>query len=187
MAILALVLVVTASLGLSACGDGRYELKEERTGRLVRLDRWLGGVAVLEGNTLVETLDPGALANLARGRSWPDRTIAPLGGSTFSLRTSWRAGALHYRLSIRPLSQRLTDALAQPNPRNSFTLSFVDSEGFSVAEVAAALSAFTRVVDDTGTLVALETDARYPIASDHYSLATAWRVRWNLSEASAPR
>jgi hypothetical protein len=63
--IFVLVLVVMASFGLSGCGDGRYELKEDGTGRLVRLDRWLGGVAVLEGNTLVELLDPGTLASLA--------------------------------------------------------------------------------------------------------------------------
>ena len=36
------------------CDLQRYELKEDKQGRLVRLDKWTGGFLVLDGSILVE-------------------------------------------------------------------------------------------------------------------------------------
>jgi hypothetical protein len=49
-----LVLVVIALLSITACSSNRYEIIQDKQGRILRLDRRTGEVALIRGNTVIK-------------------------------------------------------------------------------------------------------------------------------------
>jgi len=48
---------VVLLLGVVFGCDGRYEIKEDKEGRIIRLDKWLGGITILEEGKLIPVVN----------------------------------------------------------------------------------------------------------------------------------
>src|SRR3989442_4128100 len=131
---------------LAACDIGRWEVKEDKTGRVLKVDRWFGDVFVADGERFVRVKNPEALAAAAEPRRWPDVKLGTIAKDfTASLKTSWRRGQLYYQFQIAP-------ALEPPADKGllSFTVELYDGGGFQLMSIPVPFSGMTKIVDDNG-------------------------------------
>lgn len=174
------VVGVLAIISLSSCDQNRYEIKEDKAGRMVRLDRRTGEITVLEGDKLVKLKDPDAqrmentlVERLASPKVWPEVELPQLDKSKVTLKTLWRNGHLHYQFSLAPEPKPVRERAIV-----SFTVAFMDASGFKTLEIDLPLQRLTRIVNDKSETTSMDLDDSVPCSQDQYERSLAWTVRW---------
>lgn len=170
--------VVALSFALVAC-DGRWELKEDHSGRMFRIDKWLGDVTVVSENSLVKLRTSDELAAAAKPQTWPDINLMQPLRITASLKTAWRDGQLHYKLLITP-SNNKGDLKEQLRSKiTSFTLALSDSGGFRLLSLTVPLARMVSLVDDAGVADKLEAQSAESCSFECHSALRLWNVAWS--------
>jgi hypothetical protein len=169
------VLLISLLLSLGACDIGRWQLMDDRSGRILRLDRWRGEVAVVNGDRLTALKEPAPIAVAAKAKSWRELELPALGHSKASLTTSWRRDELHYRFSLRPPPAITNDGKTV----DQVILEFHDDGGFELFAVIVPLKRMAALVDNKGDVVAREMNSSLPLNYEEYELASRWQVAWN--------
>lgn len=185
------LLLSLAVVAICSCGCSRYEVKEDKEGRTVRVDRWTGDMVLVAGNTMTKLKSPEELekdeqeakkraATLAVPRMMPPIAIPQLGnGVTAHTRMMWRDGVLHFQLSIRPLSKTLRSARDLPYRSSSFTLAFYDDQAFKVKSIDVRLASMAETVDDSGQGMSLDIDDSTICDADEYQRISSWNIFWS--------
>ena len=169
--------MLLALASISSCDQNRYEIKEDKTGRMVRLDRRTGEISVLEGDKLVKVKGPDEqrrerefVHGLASAKLWPDAELTQLDTSTAELTTSWRDGFLHYQFVLHPEPKSVREGRI-----TGFIVSFTDASGFKTVEVDLPRTKLTRLVNDKGESTGLSHDDSVPCSQDQYERSVSWQ------------
>lgn len=171
-------------LGLSS---GRYELKQDKDGRTIRLDRTTGEMAVLQGDVLVavktpevQAADRAAVAQLGTAYRWPPIELPNLGkGTTAYLSTLWRDNQLLYQFAVSA-SDAMRPIFSKAVPLEHFSIEFADKDGFEVLEIPIPLKSLTQSVDEHDKPTLYTRNAAVECSRDNYQLAVSWNVSWSL-------
>lgn len=177
--------VLLLAVGALGCVADRYEIKEDQQGRIVRIDKRTGEIAVLEGDKFEVKTPPGfwrsLLGNqrdLSEPKSWPTRAIEPLGADSALLGTSWRNGNLYYKLSLSPVSDRLRKARESEFVTDyHITVNLYDSMGFKVLEIPLLVNSLVGSVDEKGDLQRLVRNGWVACSRGDYERVSSWRLR----------
>lgn len=167
----------------------RYEVKQDKDGRTIRLDHWTGDVTILIGDTMVKMKTPEEqklqeeaekqkTASLNTPRTMPPIPIPQLGNVSATLRTVWRDGTLNYQFIIAPESKVLRDARASGYGR-SFTLIFYDDQGFKIKSIDVRLNSMSETVDEHGKPLWLDMDDSEFCTAEDYGRIRSWNVLWS--------
>jgi hypothetical protein len=172
---------------LMCSGCSRYEMKEDKEGRAVRIDHWTGEVTIFSGDRMIRVKSQeeqeaedkkraASLVALAKPKTLTPHTLRALGGGFAMLATSWRDGMMFYQFSVSPLSKRVEQA------RNSFSTSFnlmlYDDAGFKIKEIKVRVSSMTGNVDEAGKPQGLSMEDSELCSEDDYQHITNWNVSW---------
>lgn len=162
-----------------------FEMKQDKDGRTVRLNRNTGEMTVLEGTVLVPVKTPEDAARdasaarlLAEAKDWPPVELIGKDTTTY-LKTSWRDGQLFYQFWVRATPRIKTLRARSPFGRY-FQAQLVDAQGFNVISIRVPLNEFTGSVNDTGEVEWFSANASIPCSDDTYRSAASWTVEWNL-------
>jgi hypothetical protein len=167
----------------------RYEVKQDKDGRTIRLDHWTGDVTILIGDTLFKMKTPEEqkaqeetekkkTAALNTPRVMPSISIPQLGSVSANLRTVWRDGTLNYQFTITPVSKVLRDARTNGYAR-SFTLIFYDDQGFKIKSLDIRLNSMSQTVDESGKPLWLNIDDSDFCTAENYERIRSWNVLWS--------
>ena len=167
----------------------RYEMKEDKAGRTIRIDHWTGEVTVIAGDRMIKVKtqeeqdaddkkQAASVAALANPKYWSAVPLPALGGGTATLKTSWRNGTMFYQFSLNPLPKKVEQARARNSYIDSFNLIFYDSAGFKIKEISIHLSSMTADVDTTGKIYALDMDDSEMFSEDDYRHLSTWNLGW---------
>lgn len=171
------VLIAQLALG---CDVVPYEIHEDKFGRQVRLNRWTGEIAVVQGETIIK-LGRSVTYSGPMTQQWAVLNLAQLGDVTGTLRTAWHDGRLRYEFSLTPESKKLRDASTQGfGVGKSFTVLFTDSFGIAVVQDEVALPTMSRIVDNKGNPTGLSYNGQVACSYADYLLIGGWSVLWRL-------
>lgn len=170
---------------LTACSPpARFETVATSDGRLYRLDRWFGGMALVNDSQLV-AVRPFATAQarfradnpfaIEAPKTWPIDSIPQIGARAVTLVSRCRNGYFDYKLTVEPVPQRYPGSTGEP-----FALHLLDGAGFTLTSQALGVTSFSRRVDDAGKPVALLTEGRLPLALEDCLFVASWNVSWRF-------
>jgi hypothetical protein len=173
-------------LMLIGCDVGRYEIKEDKTGRTIRLDKWTGEITIIAGDRLVRVKTPSeqeserVLAQkFARPKNWDVIDIPQLGGTKATLVTSWLDNELHYQFTVSPITNQLTNARSLAWRASSrFRALIYDADNFKVLMVDLPLSRLDNTVDDKGKAINWQMIDSVPCTEEQYRRASSWNLSW---------
>ena len=185
MASLSIIIFIVLISLTAGCKGERYEMKEDRQGRIIRLDRRTGEVTVLEGDSLIHIISPKDLEALSEAKSWPIETLSQLGGIIANLKTSWRKGQLYYLYSVSPGSEKAED-IKEFNEvfkrgrlgDHYFTVNLYKG-GFNMMELRVPLVSMTSIVDVEGKTTKLERNGAVSLSVENYQASRTWDVTWS--------
>ena len=179
-----LLLFAVTALALIGCDVGRYELKEDKSGRTIRLDKWTGEITIIAGDRLIkvkttqEQESERILASsLAQPKRWNAIEIPQLEGAKATLVTSWRDNVLEYQFSIRPIGDKLVSA-RRLNIRARFMALLYDDNSFRILAIELPLSELASVVDDKGKVMSWDGEGSIPSTGEQYRRAVGWNLKW---------
>ncbi len=185
MASLSIIIFIILISLTAGCKGERYEMKEDKQGRIIRLDRRTGEVTVLEGDSLIHIISPKDLGALSEAKSWPIEILSQLGGILANLKTSWRKGQLYYLYSVSPASEKAKDIKEFNEVFNRdrlgdhyFTV-YLYKGGFNMMELRVPLVSMTSIVDAEGITTKLERDGAISLSVENYQAARTWDVTWS--------
>lgn len=161
-------------VALAGCDIGRWELKEDKQGRLFRLDKWFGGVLVIEGDKFVKVKSPDSIAAAAEPKNWPEITLTGLGQAKASLRTSWRNGLLHYRFEAAPAPETKTPT--------RLSIKLYDKGGFALLEIP--IGTVSERPPGTVRPSAFGESSSTAFSYDEYRLAKSWVIHHTFKLSS---
>ncbi|MGH9683533.1 MAG: hypothetical protein ACRD4S_07975 [Candidatus Acidiferrales bacterium] len=178
-------LIFLLVLSVCSCG-GRYELKQDKDGRTIRIDKWTGDISIIEGDKVIqpesaqdEQTKKKAQLALSNAKTWPLITLPQLGGATGSLKTSWQDGSLRYQFTVLPETSDIIRARSHVFSGASFTLLFFDTQNFKVEEIEIAVSKMSQTVDDGGKPILLEANDSVLCSEDTYRSISSWNLSWS--------
>ena len=185
---LACALAWCLSLG---CSGDRYELKQD-TGRLVRLDKRTGQVAVVGADSLVRLKDasgpPSPAARredslLASPKKWPRDSIPQIGVDSALLVTAYWGDMIHYRIDLTPVPGGMDEALASAGQFQSlFDLFLQDGGGLSVVDAGISRDEIRRVIKPDGTCCqGLGIQGTFAATKDDYRRVKRWTLGWSFA------
>jgi hypothetical protein len=183
-------LLLFTAFSLTCFGCSRYEMKEDKEGRTVRIDHWTGEVTIIAGDHMIKVKTQeeqdaedkkraASAVTLATPKSLPPVILGPLGGGIAALETSWRDGRMFYQFSVKPVSKRVQEARKQAWNGNAFYVVLHDNAGFKIEEIRIQLSSMVGTVDDAGKLQVLSSEDSEFCTEDDYRHITTWDVRWS--------
>lgn len=175
-----------ATVTQSQEGLSDFEIRQDKTGRMIRLNRRTGEMAVLQGNSLVPIETPEERekrlnwdAELWKAREWPQLTLTgDWKQTTLRMVTSWREGKIYYRLVVSGSAAMAASVSA--NPSGFLNLLLSDSDGFVVVRILVPLRKLTRILDDASKVSSYEVNDSTECSEDAYVGAANWRVEWGL-------
>ena len=185
MASLSIIIFIVLISLTAGCKGERYEMKEDRQGRIIRLDRRTGEVTVLEGDSLIQIISPKDLEKLSEAKSWPTETISQLGGIKANLKTSWRKGQLYYLYSVSPASEKainikeFNEIFKRGRLGDHYFTMYLYKGGFNMMELRVPLVSMTSLVDVEGKTTKLERNGAISLSVENYQAARTWDVTWN--------
>lgn len=104
----------------------------------------------------------------------------------FQLIGMWRTGAMHYQFAVLGYPD-LIDKAREEKENISFTLTFLDTDGFKVSSESVGLRTMTRKVGADGKGKALHAQGEIIVSSDDYRRIAGWQVSWRgLNAAQFP-
>ena len=175
---------------LIACGGDRYELKQDKFGRTVRLDKRTGEVVILEGDTLRKVRSEEELAAdqkeaevraaaLSKPKLWPPTDFPQIGVTSAELTTSWRDGRLLYRLNLSPVPKGYATFRSRLG-MSPFTLIFHDQNAFQILEEPIPPGSTTTIVDDNDKPLSLSINGEVQCDQVKYGDLKFWTLTWQL-------
>jgi hypothetical protein len=202
------ITLLTAVFALVASCDnkGNYELSKDSEGRVIRMDKRTGEIAVISGGQLVPIKTEEEvrkeknerLARLEIKKNWTSIDVPQLGVRT-TLATAWRDGMTLYQLKLVDLEstkafdewikagakveaapvidqKEVASRLLQIAKHLPLTLKFFDAGGFVIAEET--VPPLTRIVDTNGQTGAFSIDSSVPLSDVQYEKMNNWNVYW---------
>lgn len=115
-------------------------------------------------------------APLEKPRTWALISIPSLDNSSFKLSTMWREGQLSYQFEMTGFPKSLETSIQHGNP--SFTLSFLDKNGFKLYDHKIIGSDIIRIVDDKGKYAGISSKGYMYLNADTYRKAQTWEITW---------
>ncbi|MBS1857470.1 MAG: hypothetical protein JST11_19030 [Acidobacteria bacterium] len=159
----------------------RYELKEEKSGNVVRLDRFTGEVATVSGSTLTIAAqsEPERKAPPTKARAWEKITVPDLGDIGVNVTTGWRDKMMLYRADVTPYGGKLKAAMEATYRTGRIVLLFEDSDGFELATEEISLKDVTRITDGKGGYVGIQKKGSTSLSLDSYNAIQHINVSWS--------
>jgi hypothetical protein len=181
------LIIVALSLAMGQCGGDRYELKQDKAGRTVRLDKKTGEVAVVYDDRLVKVRSPeeqqaehdsieSASLKFRSPKFWPVQSIAQLGVVKAELQTMWIDGNLKYRLYMSPPPKNFSKMSTWS--AKLFELRFNDPYLFVLIKKDLYASEFSRTVDVAGKAVGISTDGDITCSQETYKSLGTFELLW---------
>jgi len=176
------ILMTISCILFTGCNRNRYELMEDKKGRVIRLDKETGEMAILMGDELVKVIfakdpDPASEWALAKSMDWPFRPIKQIGADSVQVSTSWREGSVLYKFYVAPIPKKY---LSNPIPGVKFTVLFYDIAGFELLKVHIDRDDITKIVDSLGNEVGLSANGSVSCSRQIYSSFFTWNLNWRL-------
>jgi hypothetical protein len=156
----------------------RYELRPDKSGNIVRLNRLTGAVATIIGDKLVVAEKPMKLS-ATKAHEWKSVTIEDLGNLQLKVTTMWRDDCLLYRVDASPFSEQIRKAFEDPLTRAKLRVLFDDENGFEIATVDVEIKDVARIVDGKGGFSEIERKGSVPLSFGAYSQIHSMNVAWN--------
>ena len=167
------VLMVYFSL---ACEVAPYEIHEDKLGRHIRLNRWTGAIAIVEGDTVIELGRSVTYAG-PLSREWPPLTLTQLGDVNATLKTAWHDGRVRFQFSLSPESKKLKEARTESfGVGKSFTVMLTDLFGIAVVQDDVPFTSMSRIVDEKGATTGLSYTSQVACSYTDYLLVAGWNV-----------
>lgn len=188
MRIKALPFIVVSIVLLFSCDVGRYSLEQGKDGRLYRVDKKTGKVAVLEGDKVINLTTPeeqerekSSLEALSAPKKWKTIYLKMLGDVTLTLRTSWRENKMYYIFDITPYTERLKkNRESNYSSLTSFTINMEDLAGFNLLKIKIPLLSMNSIVDRSNKVIGLTINSETDCSIEKYKDFTNWDVEWHL-------
>ena len=152
----------------------RYQLEQDSLGRMFRLDKQTGEVAVLENGRLVPIITPTEAATLAAPKDWSIVASGDIGVESAYLRTRWSEGFMDYQLSFGPVPQNWEDETDR-----TFTVVLRNTFGSVVISVPLSHSDLYTLVEESGQETGLLAGGRVACSPRQY-LETLEADDWSL-------
>ncbi|MGD0036323.1 MAG: hypothetical protein ABSC53_03415 [Bacteroidota bacterium] len=158
-----------------------YELFKSDGGKIYRIDKVTGDVAVIEGNHLIALKEQSDIP-ISRLKHWPNYYIPSLDSIYFTLNTTWRDGRMHYILSTSAYKGRLKSVFENLTLYSSYHLTFalLDSGDFNLLEVPISLSSMTRIVSENGEPIYVTINNSIECPIETYLALKNWSCTWNF-------
>lgn len=171
-----------------SCQRDRYEIKEDKLGRTIRLDKKTGEIMILDGNKLVKVKKEDELRvvlkqNLAEPKYWPATHIPQIGVERATLVTILRSGHLQYVLHISPVPKEWYNPEL---PLHRFTLIFYDKYNFRLLVEKLYAYEFGPLVDDQSKQVGLYAEGKITCSRETYESLATWNFAWTLGGVLIP-
>ncbi len=176
-----LLICLTCLITLPACE--RYEMKEDKQGRTIRLDRLTGEIQILEGDKLVraksaseQEAEKSTVEKLSQRKDW--QSIGQIGNKRKvepHLSTMWNDGQLYFILELRGTSEELEGVMKS---WVRYTLHLTDGSNFNLVSIELPVSKFLRVVDGDRKVKSLQANDSYPCGRITYERIRGWSVSW---------
>jgi hypothetical protein len=188
---------VLCTLALAACATGnRYQLSEDKEGRLVRLDTQTGEVTLIQGEKLTPPVQTEPTTPEARtspqesspseevllpegGKVWPTLSMPQLGDTSARLTSYWHNGKLHYVLELYPFSKRLKLVYSGYYGNASLSLAVNDADGKQVAWTNLPTSRLKRTLNKAMNVEELSAEGVMPMSMADYDSLAGWQLVWN--------
>jgi hypothetical protein len=178
--------IVMFSILLSSCGGDRFELKEDKHGRTVRLDKRTGEVVLIEDDQMIAIKTPAQLEKERElERKKYESHSKPISRDTLNipqaqidsafLTTKWVENELIYRLTIMPIPEQYTQYNGISDP---YIINFIDSTGFEITQRNVSKSDFHRLTDSTGVASAIQTEGKIECSAREYMSIFKWSLSW---------
>lgn len=190
-----LLAIVIVTMSVAACdqmpGTNRYQLQRDSAGRMVRIDKQTGQIAILDGNKLIQVAsdadaDKRAEAQqntaeaqtqaLARPITLASTPIQPLGVKNADCETMWRDGKIFFNVSLAPPPK--DSGRSYGIGLSGFRLVFIDVNGFKVVDEAMPVSDMVSVIDDKGKAYELSIKGSLPLSRGAYQSIADWQITW---------
>ncbi len=189
-----------------------YEIKEDKSGRTIRIDKWTGNISILDGETLIEPetgeqqkareeesrkKEKDELSMLSDEHIWTSQEIPKIPSVKLYLSTTWREGNLCFKLRLQPLSPKFQQLRDAYGTSNWFILRFLDKHGFTLlTSDKISLSELTPEVDAKGKADALSYEGNIPCGHSQglylvanskakYLDIASWTFSYSLSDYSS--
>lgn len=175
---------------LPACQQDRYEIKEDKYGRTLRLDKKTGELVVIDGSRMTEVKTEEKLAEekhqhevqaapLRLPKEWAAIDISPIGVNSAKLTTVWKSDLIQYRLIIEPVPSALV--IEKSNwPLSPFTLILLDQNQFKVVETEVYSSSITSLISDNGKPSGLSIEGTINCSREQYESLYSWSLAWRF-------
>lgn len=175
------MVAILGAFAVSGCA--RYDMKEDKQGRMIRVDRFTGEVTIIEGDKIVKVKTPDEQAeenkkreNLAKTRYLAPIDLSAIGGGTAGLMLSWHEDKLYYQFWISPLTKRVEAARHEYG--TSFDIILSDASGFELKRIPVPVPAMTGTVDNNGKANMISKDDSDFCTEDDYRRIANWNVSW---------
>lgn len=187
------VVTVLLMLELSGCDQlsdkNRYEIKQDTSGRTIRLDKQTGEIAILEGGKLVpastaadqqaaDQTRRAAEARSAQPRYRSVKSFESIGVKTATMLTMWRDGKLFFQMSLSPAPKPSVRAWGIGLTR--FRIDFLDAAGFNVVDEPIPISNTVNALDPQGKSASFEVNWSIPMSQQAYESISDWTITWLL-------
>lgn len=117
-------------------------------------------------------------APLGTPRNWATITVPSLNNSVFRLSTVWREEQLSYQFEMIGFPSSLETAINTGNA--SFTIIFLDENGFKLEEHKIYGNEIIRVIDEKGKSAGISSKGYTYLSPDAYRKAQSWDVTWSF-------
>jgi len=142
-----------AGFALTGCDQKENWELVVSNGIVYRINKQSGEVSGIVGMELIKIGDAKASKpeQPTRNRTitWPDREIAQLGNLKVKLKTTWRAGKLHYLCEVSPYAGHVE----QSRNNGHLIARFYDLDGFELFTLNLPVSEMVRTITDSGETV----------------------------------
>lgn len=184
-----------AGIGCDQIGNkDRYELKQDKFGRTVRLDKQTGEMAILDGDKLSPALSEGdrkaaddkrqASENAERIRDvtlgtpklYPPQEYTHLGVKVATVQTMWRDSKLYFQLTMTPAPTKLTPVWGLGDSR--FRIVFFDANGFQLISEPIPTTNLARDFDNNGNSPSMSANWSIPLSREAYESIGSWTITW---------
>jgi hypothetical protein len=209
--VLSVIIAILFILLLGCEKKERYSIEQGKDGRVYRLDRETGEMAVVTGEKLIGISTPEKQINekkyeadLAQEKNWPDRLLPAPYNLSCGLKTSWREGKMYYIFSVSPVKQTSVNAEGKPtetssslasknwewrdqyigNLSNHIAIHMNDNGGFKLTEINVPFYTLIRTVDDKGEPSHIQNEGNVQCTSEIYKALTDWSLQWNLTKVA---
>lgn len=162
-------------IGCDKFDVNKYEIEQDKAGRIIRLNKQTGGIAILIDKKWVKIKNPEEsttegedITFLQKPKSWSVIEI-PSGKNLnlkASLLTAWRNDKLLYQFKIEPFAKDIY----------GISINFYDEYGFKIMKED--IRDLSNMVDENGKPIGLNSNSSIMCSIEDYKHSADWDVSW---------